>query len=79
MAGVEALEYKGKPESIRDAKGRLREHHGYKQTQHQSQYASQINWELAMQNSRSFKRFHHAVEELSRTILAQQWVITPKL
>jgi hypothetical protein len=79
LAGVKTLEYSKEPEAIRDAKGWLRKRHGYKPTQHQAEYCKQLNWELTMQKSRSFRRFCHAVEELSRSISDRQQVITPQV
>jgi len=60
--------YEGDVESKRDAKGWLRAHmpqrRKYTPTRHQKKFTSLIDLELAHENSRSFQRFYHAIEQL---------------
>lgn len=56
--------YDSEPEALRNAKGWLRRKFGYKQTQHQSDYTRKIDINLALENSRSFRRLLHAFEEI---------------
>jgi hypothetical protein len=60
--------YKGNVEKKRDAKGWLKKqmkgHEEYEPTSHQKRFTSLIDLELAHENSRSFQRLYHAIEQL---------------
>jgi hypothetical protein len=60
--------YKGNVEKKRDAKGWLKNqmkgHQEYTPTSHQKIFTSLIDLELAHENSRSFQRLYHAIEQL---------------
>lgn len=59
--------YQGDPESKRDAKGWLKQRmvgRRYNPTTHQKKFTSLIDLELAYENSRSFQRLYHAIEQL---------------
>lgn len=62
------LVYEGDYEGKRDAKGWLKQQmpdgKGYNPTTHQKQFTSLIDLELAYENSRSFRRLYHAIEQL---------------
>lgn len=59
--------YQGEVEDRRDAKGCLRKQmpvDKYAPTTHHKKFTSLIDIELAYENSRSFRRLYHAIEQL---------------
>lgn len=59
--------YEGEAESKRDVKGWFKQRmvgRRYNPTTHQKKFTSLIDLELAYENSRSFRRLYHAIEEL---------------
>ena len=60
--------YKGEVEEKRDAKGwlkaQMKRNQGYDPIKHQKKFTSLIDLELAHENSRSFQRLYHAIEQL---------------
>ena len=59
--------YEGEVEGKRDVKGWLRHQmprRKYSPTTHQRRFTSLIDLELAYENSRSFRRLYHAIEQL---------------
>lgn len=56
--------YEGDSEEKRDAKGWLKTEFSYRPTRDQSDYTRRIDIVLAQQNSRSFRRMCHAIDEL---------------
>lgn len=81
LASLEAIHpgytYENDPEQIRGAKEWLRKNFGYKPTHHQLTYTQKIDIELARQRSRSFRRLHHAFEEIDLATTNEISIITP--
>ncbi|MDW7991186.1 MAG: DUF4276 family protein [Anaerolineae bacterium] len=81
LAAAESLwgsPYKGEPEGPRDAKGKVAQFEPeYTPTTHQPSLSAKMSLDQAFQNSRSFRRFVHALEELLRAVDQNQVVITP--
>lgn len=69
--------YPGDPEARRDAKGWLRMRFNYRQTRHQAEYTRQLDVTLTHERSRSFRRLHHAFEEISQAAASNMPIITP--
>jgi len=69
--------FDGDPEAKRDAKGWLRRNFGYKPTRHQAAYTRELDIALAYKRSRSFRRLHHAFQEIVDAAQTGQIVITP--
>jgi len=63
------LKYEGNIEDRRDVKGWLTKQmppgRAYKETIHQKIFTSLMNLDQACQNSRSFRRLYHAIQELA--------------
>ena len=82
LASLETIQpghiYRQNPELRRDAKGWLKNQFGYRPTRDQSQYTRNLDIDLAIKRSRSFRRLHHAVEEIMSATSAEQPVITPQ-
>ena len=75
------LEFTGAIEAERNVKGWLTERlpgsRAYKEDEDQAAFTQMIDIELAKQNSRSFRRLCHAVEEIIAAIVSGTIVITP--
>jgi hypothetical protein len=75
------IQFLGNPESTGGAKEWFTQQmppgSAYKETSDQASYSSQIDVPLAMNNSRSFKRLCHAVEELQSAMDSGSSGITP--
>jgi hypothetical protein len=81
LASLESIHpahfYNDDPEGKRDAKGWLGKNFGYKPTHHQSSYTHQFDLVLAYHRSRSFRRLHHAFEEVMAAVESGEVIITP--
>jgi hypothetical protein len=73
----EGERYDNDPDELRNAKGWLRKKFGYKPTIHQAHYTQKIDLEIAYTNSRSFRRLHHAFEEIVTAASNGQFILTP--
>lgn len=75
--------YEGEIENKRDVKGWLKSQfpkgRTYKETIDQVALTQKINFSLARQNSRSFHRFEHALEELIAAIDDNTTLVTPQV
>lgn len=67
----------GNPEAPRDAKGWLAREFGYREVHDQAHYTQALDVALAAQNSRSFRRLYHAIEQLVKAHTDGQPVVTP--
>jgi hypothetical protein len=67
--------YTEDPEALRDAKGWLTREFGYREVFHQAEYTQRLDVATAL-CSRSFRRLHHAFEQLS-AIQDHAPVVTP--
>ena len=82
LASLETIQpghaYRQPPELRRDAKGWLKKQFGYRPTRDQSHYTQNLDVNLALARSRSFRRLHHAFEEIVSAASIEQPVITPQ-
>jgi hypothetical protein len=81
LASLETIQpgraYQQDPELRRDAKGWLKKEFGYRPTRDQARLTRDLDVDLALERSRSFRRLHHAFVEIVAAARAGQPVITP--
>lgn len=71
--------YEGEPEEPRDARGEVRRlfEPEYEPTTHQPALSAKMSLDEALQNSCSFRRLVHALEELLQAVEQNQSAVTP--
>lgn len=73
--------FAGKSESMANAKAWLTQNmprgRPYKETSHQTPLTNRIDIDVALTNSRSFRRLYHAVEELVQAIASGTVMVSP--
>ena len=75
-----ANDYVGKnlEEHPRNAKGKIKEYDSrYNEANDQVKYVSDLNLDMLLDRMRSFRRFKHAIEEISQSIQTEQFICTP--
>ena len=81
LAGLESIHpnntFEDNPEAIRDAKGWLNERFDYSPIRHQANYTQKLNLSLVHSRSRSFRRLHHAIQELIAVHQKETTILTP--
>lgn len=71
-----------KPETLPNPKSALRDiapDGRYRETEHQVRLTSRIDIDIASANSRSFRRFCHAIKELVKAIDSSTAIVTPTI
>lgn len=75
------LQFEGDVESIRSVKGWLSRHfpgtRNYKEDSDQAPMTELLDTTMARQNSRSFRRLHHAIEQIVEAMNSGKVVVTP--